>query len=113
MGDRVLMQCWSSKTDEVGPVLYCHWGGRSALATVDALRAQMAGRGGDLEYASARLVQCAIGESVSGNTGFGIRNFTRKLTAGNSEGDAGCVLIDVDTNFSVQCVGGYLAPPVG
>jgi hypothetical protein len=107
MGNRVLMQCFSSKTGEFGPVVYCHWAGDTAPEIVNRLAAQMKGREGDLAYSSARLVQCAIGTDAH-NTGFGMWNAEKLLTAADSHGDAGCVLIDVDKDHKAQYFGGYL-----
>ena len=56
MGDRVLMQCYSKKTGEFGPVVYCHWSGDRAPKIVASLRKRMENRPGDLSYASVRLV---------------------------------------------------------
>ena len=107
MGDRVLMQCYSSKTGVFGPVLYCHWAGSDAPQIVKALRDRMAERPGDPDYSSARLVQIAIGNDASALS-FGIWNATALLTESDSHGDAGCVLIDVSDNHSAQYFGGYL-----
>jgi hypothetical protein len=109
MGDRVLMQM--RKGDEFGPVVYGHWAGDNALHIVAALKDLMgkSQHADDLDYCSARLVQCAIGGD-KGTSGFGIWNATALLTEADSQGDAGCVLIDCDT-FAVKCFGGYLKSP--
>ena len=108
MGDRVLMQCFSSKTGEFGPVVYGHWCGGKAPAIVAALAKRMESRGGDVAYSSARLVQEAIGENKDALS-FGIWNAAGRLTADDSHGDAGCVLIDVDSGHAPTYLGGYLA----
>lgn len=105
MGDRVLMQCVQG--EKFGPVVYGHWSGYQAPKIVARLKSRMESRGGDLDYWSARLVQEAIDNE--GNLGFGCWNASAQLTAEDSHGDAGCVLIDVDTG-EVTCLGGYLIP---
>lgn len=106
MGDRVLMQCFSSKNNTFGPVVYGHWSGYRAGDVARKLAARMKGREGDLEYSSARLVQ----ELVNGdgdNTDFGMWNAKALLTEKDSPGDAGVILIDVDNDHKCQCMGGY------
>lgn len=102
------MQCFSSKSNKVGPVVYCHNMGYSAPYIVKALAQRMKGREGDLSYSSARLVQEAIGSHTKGNLSFGCWNSPSKLTAQDSRGDAGVVLIDVDNDHKTECLGGYL-----
>jgi hypothetical protein len=105
MGDRVLMQV--VKGDEFGPVVYCHWAGESTPEIVRRLAVRMADRPGDLEYSSARLVQEAI-NGADRSTSFGIWNAEKKLTAADSHGDAGVVLIDCANGHKCECFGGYL-----
>ena len=107
MGDRVLMQCIIKKTGVFGPVIYGHWCGSDAPAIIAATKAQMIGHAGDVEYFSARLVQQVCATDPNGNTGAGIWNATGILTADDSQGDAGVILIDVDTG-AVETLGGYL-----
>lgn len=107
MGDRVLMQVFSSKSGEFGPVVYGHWSGETAPEVVDRLRARMKNRLDDVQYSSARLVQEIIGDDRH-DTGFGIWNTSAKLTAADSHGDAGCVLIDCANDHKAQYFGGYL-----
>jgi hypothetical protein len=109
MGDRVLMQCHSSREGTFGPVLYCHWGGSSAKKIVENLRAQMQSRPGDVEYSTARLVQCAIPCGDVEPAGFGVWNAEHLLTAADSHGDAGVVLIDVANRHAAVYLGGYLS----
>lgn len=108
MGDRVLLQIVSRRQpDAFGPVVYCHWAGDRVPAIVRALAARMGGRAADIDYASARLVQeCTAGDP--GNLSFGLWNATHRLTADDSHGDAGVVLIDCADGFRCDCVGGYL-----
>lgn len=107
MGDRVLIQLTSGA--ECSPVLYCHWSGEDALELIDALKQRMATRPNDLPYSFARLVQIALGDD-NGNLSFGVWNSKKKLTAKDSYGDAGVVLVDV-SDWSIKCMGGYLKSP--
>jgi len=99
MGDRVLMQMVDKAAGEFGPVVYGHWSGSVAKETIEALAAKMETRKGDLDYASARLVQVLIETTGNGddNTGIGIWNADAVLNAGDSQGDAGIYLIDPNT----------------
>lgn len=108
MGDRVLMQCFSSKSKEVGPVVYGHWCGSRGKEIVSNLAKRMKGREGDLSYSSARLVQETCGDD-DGNLSVGMWNADKLLTADDSHGDAGVILIDVDNDHRPTFLGGYLA----
>ena len=105
MGDRVLFQVVRGK--EFGSVVYCHWSGARAPEIVRKLAARMASRAGDIDYATARLVQECTAPDTDGALSFGVSNAKARLTAEDSHGDAGVVLIDTDT-FKCQCLGGYL-----
>jgi len=105
MGDRVLMQVVTK--NEFGPMVYCHWSGSTTPETVRALAERMKLRKGDVEYASARLVQIAAGGD-DGALSFGVSNADRVLGAEDSHGDAGVVVIHCDENFRCDCSGGYL-----
>lgn len=108
MGDRVLFQVVSRYQPEAfGPVVYCHWSGGRAPQIVRALAERMVERPNDISYATARLVQECVGASTS-NTGFGVWNATSRLTADDSHGDAGVVLIDCADGFKCECLDGYL-----
>ena len=107
MGDRVLFQVVSkANPSQFSPVIYGHWSGSYAPQIVRALAERMKSREGDIEYAAARLVQICT-EGSDGNLGFGIWNIDRKLTEADSHGDGGVVLIDC-TDFTCECLGGYL-----
>lgn len=99
MGDRVLMQMVDRKTGRFGPVVYGHWSGSVAKDIVAALKEKMETRKDDIDYATARLVQCMI--DVSGiqedNTGIGCWNADEVLTKHDSHGDGGIYLIDPNT----------------
>ena len=113
MGDRVLIQV--VKSSEVSPVAYGHWSGVHAVAVVANLKRRMATRQGDVAYTFARLLQEMTASDPKGNLSFGAWNAPvdaaskpRALTAEDSHGDAGCVVIDVSKGFKVRCFGGYL-----
>ena len=112
MGDRVLLQCHSAKSGKFGPVVYCHWLGDKAPQIVNQLINRMRPRTGDLDYASARLVQeCTLAQNDPDSyMGIGVWSADHLLTAKDSHGDAGCVLIDVDT-WQTTYLGGYLRQP--
>jgi hypothetical protein len=114
MGDRVLFQIVKGvgllgkamKKTEFGPVVYGHWSGEHAKEIVQRLRTQMADRSGDVQYSSARLVQCVINET-QGSTGFGLWNANAVLTDEDSHGDAGVILIECDNDHRAIPLGGY------
>ena len=108
MGDRVLFQVVRKGTEDFGPVVYGHWSGSDAPRIVSALADRMAARPGDVEYATARLVQECVALYPDGNTGFGVWSATARLTEENTHGDAGVVLIDCADGFKCECLGGYL-----
>ena len=99
MGDRVLMQCINKKTGEFGPVCYGHWSGGDVHRIIERLARRMVERPDVVEYSSARLVQEMI-VFEDGCLGYGLWNTDRILTAEDSHGDAGVVLIDVSDNHS-------------
>ncbi len=106
MGDRVLFQVVSGK--QFGPVVYCHWSGARAPEIVRSLASRMKSRQGDIEYATARLVQICTASTLEGCLGFGVMNAKRRLTVKDTHGDAGVVLIDCSAGFTCECLGGYL-----
>lgn len=108
MGDRVLFQVVSVDRQQYSPVLYCHWSGSEVNTILERLAKRMKGRSDDVEYVAARLVQEAI-NGDEGQLSFGIRNAQGILTAADSHGDAGVVLMIADPQgIRIQCFGGYL-----
>jgi hypothetical protein len=110
MGNRVLFQVVATKGREVpefGPAVYAHYGASDAHRICVALRQRMLSRGDDVEYASARLAQIAMGNDT-GDTCFGIWNTDHVLTAKDTHGDGGVVLIHCDDGFRCECLGGKL-----
>jgi len=116
MGARVLFQVLSKAQGAVGPVVYGHWSGYRAPEIVRGLASRMENRPGDVDYATARLVQevIALGD-VDGCQGVGVWNAptlgggsSEVLTADDTHGDAGVVLIDCSDGFRCECLGGYL-----
>lgn len=110
MGDRAHMQIvqrnGTGLVTDFGPAVYAHWSGEAVPEIVARLAKRMENRRGDVEYASARLVQEAIYNDDDA-TGFGITNIDHVLNESDSHGDAGCILIDCET-FKVEALGGYL-----
>lgn len=105
MGDRALIQLTAE--GKVSPVLYLHWGGSGVAALLARLEKRMKGRPNDMDYAFARLVQEAVGDD-SGNTGFGVWNATAELTEGDTHGDAGCFVVNVEQDkHAIKAFGGY------
>lgn len=106
MGDRVLFQAWQGQ--EFGPVIYGHWSGDQAPHICHRLAIRMKDRPGDVSYTSARIVQEMIGTDP-GALSFGTWNADAKLTATDSHGDAGIVLVECHPEgLRFSCVGGYL-----
>lgn len=105
MGERVLFQV--VRGEEFSPVIYCHWSGNEVRDICARLRERMKGRGGDVQYTAARLVQeCTNGSE--GNLSFGIWNADGVLTETDSHGDGGVVLVDVSgPQMEFKCFGGY------
>ena len=65
-----------------------------------------------MNYASARLLQCAMAGSSEFNrggsycnTGYGVSNATRIMDISNTPHDGGIILIDVES-FKLQAFGG-------
>ena len=109
MGDRVLYQVHAPAQNAFGPVVYAHWGGNDAPAVVRRLAARMATRRGDVDYCTARLVQFVIeAADPDSNVGVGVWNTDHLLTADDSHGDAGVVLINAHDG-TAQYIGGYYA----
>lgn len=111
MGERVLFQV--VRGEDFSPVIYCHWAGDQVRQICTRLRDRMGDRCGDLHYTAARLVQECI-DGNEGNLSFGIWNATSILTAADSHGDGGVVLIDVSgpldasgPQMQFKCFGGY------
>ena len=105
MGDRVQIQVVNGK--EFSPVAYGHWCGVEAPAIINKLKDRMSSHPGDVPYTFARLIQEMIWVD-DGNISFGAWNIDHVLTADDSPGDAGCVIIDIAKGWRVRCVGGYL-----
>lgn len=109
MGDRVLIQIHSKAEGDFSPVIYGHWSGDAAPAAMARLRERMKGRTGDVSYTTARALQELMGNMPDGNLGFGVWNAPALLTAEDSHGDAGVILVNVDgPELTFECLGGYL-----
>lgn len=125
MGDRALILFHDEKT--FGPTIYLHWGGESVPDLLEKTRERMEGRGGDVDYTTARCIGLAH-EGSDGNLSLGTWNTqgygdyqkardrmtctetvawdkTRQHYA-ESHGDAGVFLVNVCT-WEVEMFGGY------
>lgn len=108
MGDRVLFQVvhYTATKPEFSPAIYCHWSGSQASTIVARLVARMLStRPGDVSYWAARLAQECTNNDP-GALSFGLWNVDHILTAEDSHGDAGVVIIDAATGRTT-CLGGY------
>jgi hypothetical protein len=92
---------------QFGPVVYCHWTGSDSPEVIARLAKRMEGRAGDVDYSTARLVQEAIGGDT-GNISFGVFNADAILTAADSHGDCGVILIHCDKGHAWEPLCGYL-----
>jgi hypothetical protein len=108
MGDRVLFQVIKAAEDSVefSPVIYGHNAGDAAPTIVAQLAIQMRDRMGDVSYWAARLVEVLCQTDPGGCLSIGIWNADAILTAKDSHGDAGVVLINAD-NGAAMYLGGY------
>lgn len=111
MGERVIYQVISPTNREFSPAIYSHWGGEVANAVVAALKEQMSDRSFDVEYCAARLIECVIRtEGIEGaSTGLGIWNTQGVLTAKDSNGDAGVILINCE-DWTYKTIDSYWRP---
>lgn len=106
MGDRAVIQLESA--GHYSPVLYLHWGGHAVAGIIERTQKRMEDRPGDLPYIFARLVQEAVSEAPEGSTGFGVWNATEEITEADSQGDAGCFVVDVlNSKYDIRAFGGY------
>lgn len=97
MGDRVLVvfKC----KEEFSPTVYVHWGGSSVWSLLEKAAPIM--RRGDLHYATARFIGTCHESSPRRALGLGVFgppvDEGELYSAGFSRGDAGVILVDVDT----------------
>ncbi len=109
MGDRVIVLMKDQRG--YSPGVYMHWGGAHVLAFLEKAASRM--RKGDASYAAARFCGVVHGE-ISGNLSLGL--LPAPATNGIQEidwktyshGDAGVVVVDVDTG-NIVAHAGYLA----
>jgi hypothetical protein len=95
MGDRVLMQVVSDDRKNFSPVIYMHWEGSNWENIVQKLAAQTHDILDDVNYSAASLVQiCATYFEMNYYRSVGIWNTDHILTADDSHGDNGIVLIN-------------------
>jgi len=112
MGDRVLIQMTDER--EVSPVLYMHWNGTEALDIIKAAE-ERNHDAYDMSYAFSFLTREA--DKYSDNTpSFEVFNWdkNRLLTADDSHGDAGCIVINVKPcPWRIHAGGGYVEDAEG
>lgn len=106
MGDRVLIQCVSDKTGEVGPVCYSHWLGDESPEIVSNAVEHL------LNTATTNSVSVATATIVAEMAKSQKHNVEcwseeKRLTEEDTHGDAGIIVLNVD-NLTCQCFGGYL-----
>lgn len=106
MGDRVLIQCVSDKTGEIGPVCYDHWLGRESPKIVfDAVTFLL-----NAPYTcSVPVATSAIIAEMAKSRKHNVECWSeeKRLTKEDTHGDAGVIILNVD-NLTCQCFGGYL-----
>jgi len=106
MGDRALIifkQGNKIAETSYSPVVYLHWGGSDVPELLRKTRTLMESRGPDLDYTAARFVGIC-NESMKGNLSLGLwslpvgfGSWSKKKKEDYSHGDAGIVVVDVDT----------------
>ena len=103
MGDRALVQF--KDNNEVSPVVYLHWDGSEVKDWLQELRELMGDRFSDVSYTCARFIGVCHSH-IKGNLSLGVFTQTTELKQTDSHGDAGCLVVDVETG-KVECSGGY------
>lgn len=107
MGDRALIQF--EQGPQRSPAIYVHWLGSRVPAILARLELQMEGRSDDLNYVAARCVQviCDMMPDEP-QLSVGIWNQRIKLRKSDSQGDAGCFVVDISTvPWTIERFGGY------
>lgn len=104
MGDRCLIQFYDGK--DFSPVVYLHRHGEQANEFLDIHDKVMQDRKGDLNYSCARFIGICH-EKIRPPLSLGIWNAHHIMTEEDSHGDAGVILVDVNT-FERSYLGGYL-----
>ena len=107
MGDRVLIQF--KRGNDVSPVIYLHWGGDKVIELLNRHDKLMENRMGDVAYSAARFCGIVHSTDPEGSLSLGIWNQEKELVEEDSHGDAGCVVVDVET-FERKAFGGYINP---
>lgn len=118
MGDRALVIFTDKK--EVSPAVYLHWSGNRVPEFLEEHRELMKDRRGDVSYAAARFTGLCH-TKIPGNLSLGLFDVpktvqtaiksdvpTLKALQGFSHGDAGVVIVDVNTG-DWKAYAGYLA----
>jgi len=110
MGNRALIVFTDKQI--VSPIVYLHWHGNQATEWIRKTEDLMAGRTGDVSYATARFIGIAH-EHIDGNLSLGVwsapegaEDFTLEDWRKVSHGDSGVFVVDV-ADFSYDHIGGY------
>lgn len=117
MGDRALVIFTDGK--EVSPTAYLHWGGEAVPEYLKEHKTLMADRKGDVSYSCARFIGICHSKDAQGNLSIGVWGSSPALQeavlvgngeflAGDSHGDAGLIVVDVNS-YEWRAYGGYLA----
>lgn len=101
MGNRVLIQ-FKDNRNVLSDVCYLHDGGDFAEDLIRECAKQMKGCKADAHRAMARFVSVCVMRKV----GVKVRDTSKLLALDDSEGDAGCYVVDCNT-WEVTAFGGY------
>jgi hypothetical protein len=99
------------KKDSYSPVIYLHSHGYAVPELLSDTRQVMVGREGDVEYTAARFVGVCH-KIITGNLSLGIWNLpsdfkqTKKYLEEMSHGDAGVIIVNINT-WKFKQYGGY------
>jgi len=117
MGDRALV-VFKETSELVGkteysPVIYLHWNGEDVPGLLQKTKKVMEGREHDLSYTSARFIG-VCNNYLEGNLSLGMWNlpsnfnqWTKKEKIKYGHGDAGLIVVDINTWLFEQYGGGY------
>lgn len=117
MGDRALVvfkdPTVEDKDDRYSPVTYLHWGGERVPELLKETKQIMESRGVDINYTPARFIGVCHSE-MEGNLSLGTWNLPQGFDKWNktqlidySHGDAGLIVVDINTWKFEQYGGSY------
>jgi hypothetical protein len=111
MGDRAMVIFHDAARKQYGPAVYIHWHGHAVGRYLSDLKALMANRPDDVEYATARFIGIAH-EDNRDSLSLGVFEKPRRFNDSKayledySPGDAGLFLVDA-MSWEVRSYGGY------